>query len=163
MRPDQQDPELILWEQGEWEHPPYLILEAYVDESLDDIDREIIEGHFATCTHCVAEARVLRAERAALATETQIVTPLVKKPTWWLPIFTGFAGAGVAAGVLWLGVVSPLKQERQSRQQALVTAQAQVGKEKAGLQQRVTELETGRQNTVALTAKQSVELAALRQ
>ncbi len=162
-RPDQQDPELILWERGEWEHPPYLILEAYVDESLDDIDREIVEGHFATCTHCIAEARVLRAERAALATETQIVKPPVKKPRWWLPILTGFAGAGIAAGVLWLGVVSPLKQERQRSQQALVTAQAQASKEKAGLQQRVTELDTKRQSTAALTTKQSVELTALRQ
>ena len=163
MRPEKQDPELILWERGEWEHPPYLILEAYVDESLDDIDREIVEGHFATCVHCVAEARMLRAERAALAMETEVVKPSAKKPRWWLPILTGFAGAGVAAGTLWLAVVKPLEQTRQSSQQALVTAQAQASKEKAGLQQRVTELETGRQSTAALTVKQSGELAALRQ
>ncbi|WP_394793459.1 hypothetical protein [Armatimonas sp.] len=163
MRPDQQDPELILWERGEWEHLPYLILEAYVDESLDDIDREIVEGHFATCNHCVAEARVLRAERAALATETQVVKPSVKKPRWWLPILTGFAGAGVATGVLWLAVMKPLDQERQNDRQALVTAQAQASKDKAALLKWVTELEAGRQNTAALTAKQSVELAALRQ
>lgn len=163
MRPDQEDPELILWERGEWEHPPYLILEAYVDENLDDIDREIVEGHFANCTHCVAEACVLRAERAALATELALPTRVAKKPAWWLPILTGFAGAGVAAGTLWLAVVKPLDQTRQSSQQALVTAQAQATKEKAELNQRVTELEAGRQNTATLTVKQSVELAALRQ
>jgi len=105
------DFERQLWEQGEWEHLPYPILQDYVNGSLDEIDREVVEGHFAICESCVAEARLLRAERDALLSEPHRTVSSARKPLWWLPVISGLAGAVVAAGGLWLFVVRPQRQQ----------------------------------------------------
>lgn len=159
--------ELLLWERGEWEHLPYPVLEAYVDELINDVDREIVEGHFVLCEYCVSEARVLRAERAALARERQATLGSVptKTPTrapWWFPVFSGLAGASIAAGVLWLRVVQPLQADSKVSQQAALRTQARANETQGQLQQRVMALEASKQAAHTLTAKQSTELVALR-
>jgi hypothetical protein len=101
------------------------MLEAYVDDTLDDADREIVEGHFAVCPACVAEARELRALRsellAAPAASPQAVLeaiapppaapPTVARRSWFRSIAVpAFAAAGAA--VLMALLILPLLRAR---------------------------------------------------
>lgn len=45
------------------EHPDYNLLEAYVDLSCDDTDREVVESHLRLCSACAADVREMQAMR----------------------------------------------------------------------------------------------------
>ena len=159
MQGNLQDQELLLWDRGEWDHPPFPVLEAYVNEALGEVDQEIIEGHFAVCEHCVAEARLLRVERLALASDAPSTAPPGKsRPR----LLMGLVGVGLGATALWFAFVQPLLGARPHEISPPETSQATPSPEQTTLQQQVRELEAGRKNVSELSVKQSAELTALR-
>ena len=104
------------------EHLSYEQREAYVDETLDTIDRSTVESHLAFCPQCAAEIRDLRAFRAMLTThpaqgqDAPVTRPVWEKflawwrvPTHWIPLQL----AGTAAVVVlcvWLAM-RPLQMQ----------------------------------------------------
>jgi anti-sigma factor RsiW len=49
------------WHPLESDHLSYEQLEAYVDNQIDEIEREIVEGHTTVCSSCARELRELQA------------------------------------------------------------------------------------------------------
>lgn len=71
---------------GEPEHLPYEQLALFVDEKLDDVDREIAESHLFVCAECSADAADLRSYRKiADAPSTQTVQTETK--SFWQRLF----------------------------------------------------------------------------
>ena len=69
---------------GELEHLPYEQLALFVDEKLDEVDREIAESHFAICLECAKDLNDLRSYRAIadapiLTNEAKISPPLMRE------------------------------------------------------------------------------------
>ncbi|MFN7929159.1 MAG: hypothetical protein U0Y68_14670 [Blastocatellia bacterium] len=64
-------------------HLPYEQLVAYVEETAQPIEREIIHNHLAACSQCTFEAEELQALRHSLAAK-----PAPKKSFAWLREFT---------------------------------------------------------------------------
>ncbi len=51
-------------------HLSYEQLAAYIDNESDDVSREIVENHLATCRRCAAEMRDILAFQAFIATDS---------------------------------------------------------------------------------------------
>jgi hypothetical protein len=66
------------WHTPGSEHLSYEQLEAYVDNHIDEIEREIVEGHAAGCSSCARELRELQ----AFATGLKAPAPLLQR-SWW--------------------------------------------------------------------------------
>ena len=64
---------------GEPEHLPYEQLALFVDEKLDEVDREIAESHFAICSECANDLNDLRSYKAIA--NAPILTNEAKEPT----------------------------------------------------------------------------------
>lgn len=60
--------------ESEPEHTPYEQLAAYVDGTLDDVEREIADSHFAVCRDCASDLADLRRYQAIAATSTAAET-----------------------------------------------------------------------------------------
>lgn len=91
------------------DHLRYEQLAAYVDNDLDDVDREICEVHFKVCQECSEELRDLSVFKAALAqtvNEQRISAPSPSEshlPFWRRPFQWSalqFAGAAVVCALL---------------------------------------------------------------
>jgi anti-sigma factor RsiW len=64
-------------------HLSYEQMEGYIESKLDEIDREIVEGHLVTCDACVEEVRDLRAFRAERSTyPAQSYEPAPQRSFW---------------------------------------------------------------------------------
>jgi hypothetical protein len=68
---------------AEPEHLSYEQLEAYVDDELDEVDREVVESHLELCPQCEAEARDLRAFQAEMAAYPAREYAPTPAPTFW--------------------------------------------------------------------------------
>lgn len=96
-------------------HLHYEQLAAYVDDGLNEIDREIVESHLEICAPCTTEAHELRAFAAGMAGDVPVVsrpasTPSMRErlaeflrlPARWTPMQT----AGVSALALFFVAVT---------------------------------------------------------
>jgi hypothetical protein len=129
----------LLWEQAEWTHLPEFILVRYVDETLEDIDREIVEGHLSECAACLADVRDLRQLRQELAAYPAAAPaqspspPFARSPVRFRSVWPVLAGAAVAAALLWIAVVLPLggrlaESDQRAAQFAAVRDRAEAGR-----------------------------------
>ena len=66
------------------DHLSYEQLEAYVDNQMDEIDREIVESHATVCSSCARELRELR----AFATGLKAPAPPPQRSSWWTVLAT---------------------------------------------------------------------------
>lgn len=81
------------------DHPGYEALEALVDGTLTDVDREVIATHLEWCAQCAEDVADLKATRAAL-------TPISATRSSGRWIKPAAAAAAIAASlllVIWLG------------------------------------------------------------
>jgi hypothetical protein len=79
-------------------------IEAYVDGTLDDVDREIVESRLADDPALRAEVDALRELRAALSTRAapRVVPFVARRPVRrWTLMAAGVAAAAVIALVVW--------------------------------------------------------------
>ncbi|MCI0417078.1 zf-HC2 domain-containing protein [bacterium] len=53
-------------EEEDFDHLTYEQTEAYLDETLDEVDREIAESHLQICSRCAAEAMELKSFKNSL-------------------------------------------------------------------------------------------------
>jgi Putative zinc-finger len=58
--------------EAEDDHLHYQQISGFVDNALDEIDREIVESHLAACAECAAEVQDLRNFKAAIATRESV-------------------------------------------------------------------------------------------
>jgi anti-sigma factor RsiW len=65
------------------EHLSYEQLAAYVDDELDEVDREIVESHLELCPTCEAAVRDLRALQAEMAVYPAREYAPTPVPTFW--------------------------------------------------------------------------------
>lgn len=65
------------------DHLPYEQLAAYVDDELNDIDRELVEGHLHLCERCEFEARELRSFAASMRPAAAPVPAAAEASTGW--------------------------------------------------------------------------------
>ncbi len=77
---------------GELEHLPYEQLALFVDEKLDEVDREIAESHFAICLECAKDLNDLRSYKAIadapiLTNEAKQTTMQVAGKSFWQRLF----------------------------------------------------------------------------
>lgn len=100
------------------EHPDYDILEAYVDLTCDDTDREVVESHLQVCSDCAADVREMQAIRKQKEGEkTGDHTVVHFRPLYSTRIFR-YAALAAAAVILVLVLkitrepVTPVKQAR---------------------------------------------------
>jgi len=100
----------LLWERAEWTHLPEFILVGYVNETLDAVDREIVEGHLSECSVCLAEARELRQLRTELTSRPQRITNPHRHPRWYLPTVIGGMATATAV-ILFIAITRPLYQQ----------------------------------------------------
>jgi len=93
---------------GEPEHLPYEQLALFVDEKLDEVDREIAESHFTICPECAKDLTDLRsynsiADAPILTNEAEQMTTQIAGKSIWQRLFA-FDSIGsfapVAAAVL---------------------------------------------------------------
>ena len=82
----------------ELEHPDYNDLESYVDNSCDEIDREIVESHLQLCSDCYADVREMQAfrnqaEAAGAPSINKIIVPFRPFPRVFR--YTALAAAAV--------------------------------------------------------------------
>src|SRR5689334_8421117 len=89
-------------------HLDYELLELYVDDKADDIDREIVDSHVAQCSQCADELRDLLAFKEQPAASSVIASrwkkwfpklPWLPKPV--LAMVLVIAVAVLAMAVLW--------------------------------------------------------------
>jgi len=94
---------------GEGEEPYHLSAEemsGYLDGTLDEVDREVVEGHLALCPDCQAEVQDLREFRESLrGSSGRIYAPPSRsgfrerwRAFWFLPAVPG--GRWVAVGAM---------------------------------------------------------------
>lgn len=78
---------------AEPDHLPYEQMAAYVDNRLDELDREIVESHIDLCRHCAAEVMELRgfASEVAAYSEKEYAPAVAPKRNNLLS-FTPFGG-----------------------------------------------------------------------
>lgn len=148
------------------EHLEYDQLEAYVDGTLDEVDREIVESHLELCAACVAEARDLRAFRAMLSTYPaqeyapaspptlwERITAFWRRPIRWIPL--QLAGTATVAVLCVYVSTRPLRteitqlrrqlsqtQQRNDALQKQVAAAGDLRTQLAQLQQHESKLQT---------------------
>jgi anti-sigma factor RsiW len=108
-------------------HLSYEQVAAHVDGELDEVDREIVEGHLELCPSCAARLEELRAFQALMTTYPAKEYAPASAPTAWqrLRAFCGLPvvrlslqATGVAAAtalVLFGTIVQPLRRELQSQ------------------------------------------------
>jgi anti-sigma factor RsiW len=95
------------------EHLEYGLLEAYVDNRVDELDREIVESHIALCADCADELQELQAFAAMLrSAATAEAKPTEKVSLWqrWFSFNTPMAvfrlaGAAVALLLIAAGAI----------------------------------------------------------
>jgi hypothetical protein len=108
--------------EAELDHLAYEQLAAYVDDALDDVDREIVESHLSLCPPCEREMVNLRAFRAALTTYPdrdfapvasptlwEKVTAFWRQPTRWIP--AQLAGTAAVAMLCVYLATQPLRTQ----------------------------------------------------
>jgi hypothetical protein len=61
------------------DHLKYEQTEAYIDETLDEVDQEIVESHLEVCSRCEADATELKSFKNSLQFEHAQRKPLVRK------------------------------------------------------------------------------------
>ena len=107
-------------------HLEFEVIEGYVDDTLDRIDREIAEMHLEVCAECSAEVVDLRESLATMKAaslsapnigETTAFVEPTRSARWWSPIYPFPVPAFVALTILVIvgGVV--LWRMRSSNQQ----------------------------------------------
>jgi anti-sigma factor RsiW len=64
-------------------HLLYEQLADYVDDSLDEVDREIVETHLQDCKQCTVELHDLQAFKTAMNTPPLEEPAIVAEPTLW--------------------------------------------------------------------------------
>ncbi|MEW6126212.1 MAG: zf-HC2 domain-containing protein [Acidobacteriota bacterium] len=101
-------------------HLDYQLLEAFVDNRANELDREIVESHIEMCSDCAAELKELQAFAAMLKSSAEADKPTVVAPSLWQKFLAGIglstAGASfsvwrlaaVAAMLLLIAAVSTL-------------------------------------------------------
>ena len=90
------------------DHLSYEQLEAYVDNQIDEIDREIVEGHTTVCASCARELRDLQ----TFATGLKAPAPPPQRSSWWTVLaavwsMPRYQLAGTVAMVLLVAVLTP--------------------------------------------------------
>jgi anti-sigma factor RsiW len=123
-------------------HLPYEQLADYVDDNLDEVDREIAKSHLEFCRRCVADFENLKKFKAEMADYpakdyTPIASPtlwerfvaLWRSPTYAIPLQLASAAA-VAAFFVWIATLSLRNQVAD-----LQTQLSELRKENEGLQQ----------------------------
>lgn len=81
---------------GDTDHPAYDELESLVDGRLDEVDREIVESHIATCRQCKEDLADLRATRDLLSPAAPTSAP-ARSTRWYLPAIAAVAAAALIA------------------------------------------------------------------
>jgi hypothetical protein len=66
-----------------FEHPGYGQVAAYVDGQLDGVEREIVESHFACCTHCSTELQDLQTFKTQMT--SGFSAPAISAPVVEIP------------------------------------------------------------------------------
>jgi hypothetical protein len=99
------------------EHPAYEQIEAYVEDTQDGVEREIVESHLAVCLQCKDEVEDLRAFKS----ETELRAPAGRvdfkgklASLWRMPAYRislRMAGAAAAAILLAWAVTIPLRNK----------------------------------------------------
>jgi hypothetical protein len=125
-------------------HLLYEQLAGYVDDSLDEVDREIVETHLQGCRLCTTELHDLQTFKAAMNTPSVKEPAVVAEPTPWekfvafwrvtahripLQVATTLAIAGVlflTAILMFRKEVADLRVQLSELQQANVALQKQV-------------------------------------
>lgn len=82
-------------ERDDFEHVEYPQLEAYVDDRLAEVDREIVQAHLDLCAMCTEDVADLEAVRA------QMIAPAVRRTSR-----VGWVAAAAAAGIVLAVVIS---------------------------------------------------------
>jgi anti-sigma factor RsiW len=80
------------------EHPTHEQIVAYVDATLDDVDREIVESHLATCRTCAEDVDDLRAVAGPAKAGRPVPAPAGRHVRMW------YAAAGLAAAAALAGI-----------------------------------------------------------
>ncbi len=65
-----------------WEHFEYEQLVQYVDDSLDETEREMADVHLKTCAPCREDLRSFRLHRKRTETEMSVRYAPVEKVSW---------------------------------------------------------------------------------
>lgn len=105
---------------GELEHPEYSDLEAYVDDSCDATDREIVESHLLICSVCAGDVREMQSIRKQAESEKpagKVVVPF--RPFYATRIFR--YGAVAAAAIIVVLVLNVTRGPVVPRNQAKST------------------------------------------
>lgn len=97
--------------------PKTKLISAYLDEELQDSDRDMLEAHVQGCAQCGTTLRDTRSLRAAFANTERYQSPYgfttrviaraeleQKKSPWFVPLFIGFAEAAVLLFVITAGI-----------------------------------------------------------
>lgn len=138
-------------------HMTYGQMEAYVEGTLGDIDREIAEGHLLFCDRCVEEVRDLRAFRAERTTyPAREYTPEPMRP-WWSRLLAPFAAlppagrmglswaaAGLAGVAIVTAATQPLQRDVAELRTQTAARQAEDARQITDLQTRLAQAEQTR-------------------
>jgi len=113
------------------EHPQYEELVGFLDETLDDIERQVIESHLSGCSRCSADIGDLRAARSEITdheyrpTRSTSRTTFWRRPIIWAPTY--------AVGLALIALV-PIRNAQQ-RADALAAKVAKLQANSARLQE----------------------------
>jgi len=107
-------------------HLDHQSMADYVDEVLDDVDREVLESHLEMCHSCQSEVRDLRAIKAQLTEEPVTIDPPPQLVSfrgrltafWHVPSLRVTAQVAAALIIVFLIVVVALLYSRRSTQLA---------------------------------------------
>ncbi len=121
---------------AELDHPEHEQLVAYIEDGLDAVDKEIVEGHLEFCENCAAEVAELRSFRAILSTYPAKEYEPAATPTVWqrffapstTPVWRSARAYALAATVLLAAVIvwkagGPKSPELPGAVQQVMTAQ----------------------------------------
>jgi hypothetical protein len=159
-------------------HPDGLQLAAYLDGTLDPVDREILDAHLQVfdgqdgCESCAAEVRELRAFRALMSAQPPSRHAPAPRDGFWRRL-RGFSrgflpgypiqvagAAGLAALAVFAIGVQPLRQEQvRLRQEYLAVAEraAEAGQARSELEAHLAEAERARDLQDQMAAVPPVE------
>ena len=137
------------------DHLPSELITAYVDELVDTVDREIVEGHLTYCDRCRSEVQDLRAFRAQLLTcphkEYAPTVPQLfwrrflafQRPSARKLLLPAIGTAAFAALLLFWAVVRTLRQslrDTSATSSRLQRDNQTLAQENAGLQHQLSQL-----------------------
>jgi hypothetical protein len=95
-------------ESGLHEHPSADEIAAYVDSTLDNVERELIHDHLEICRTCAEDVQDLRSVQT---TRTNVFPIRGLNRNWYLIAAVGAAAAAIAGILIWNGGTPPNRVE----------------------------------------------------